>query len=73
MFDGYGGLVVVDFVSDYLYECIIYFYSWDKNIESVLMDVFVKCNSDLEEYCKWLIVEGKIYGIYKFGLFVFVY
>ena len=73
VFDGHGGSVAVDFVSDHLHECITHFYSRDKNIESVLIDAFAKCNSDLEEYCKWLIAEGKIYGTLKFGLRAFVY
>lgn len=62
VFDGHGGSVAVDFVSDHLHECITHFYSRDKNIESVLIDAFAKCNSDLEDYCKWLVAEGKLYG-----------
>ena len=60
VFDGHGGSVAVDFVSDHLHECITHFYSRDKNIESVLIDAFAKCNSDLEEYCKWLTAEGTV-------------
>lgn len=65
VFDGHGGSVAVDFVSDHLHECVSHFYSRDKNIVSVLVDAFAKCNSDLEDYCKWLMEKGKLYGAHK--------
>ncbi|KAJ7375805.1 Protein phosphatase 1K, mitochondrial [Desmophyllum pertusum] len=58
VFDGHGGSVAVDFVSEHLHDCIKHFYSSEKNIESVLVDAFTKCNSDLEDYCKWLMERG---------------
>ena len=63
VFDGHGGSVAVDFVSEHLHECILHFYSSDKNIESVLEDAFAKCNSDLEDYCTWLMERGKLFYI----------
>lgn len=59
VFDGHGGSIAVDFVSEHLHDCIKHFYRSDKSIENVLVDAFSKCNSDLEEYCEWLIERGK--------------
>ena len=60
VFDGHGGSVAVDFVSEHLHECVKHYYSNDKNIESVLVKAFSKCNRDLEKYCLWLKEKGKI-------------
>lgn len=65
VFDGYGGLVVVEFVSEYFYDCIKNFYRSDKSIECVLVEVFVKCNNDLKEYCEWFIEKGKVWSSCK--------
>ena len=59
VFDGHGGSVAVDFVSEHLHGCVKHFYSHDKNMERVLMKAFTKCNRDLEKYCQWLTERGK--------------
>lgn len=58
VFDGHGGSIAVDFVSEHLHDCVQHFYSHDKNMQSVLVKAFVKCNRDLEKYCQWLIERG---------------
>lgn len=60
VFDGHGGSVAVEFVSQHLHDCIKNFYRSDKSIESVLVEAFIKCNNDLKEYCEWLIEKGKV-------------
>lgn len=59
VFDGHGGSAAVDFASEHLHECVKHCYSHDKNIESVLVKAFSKCNRDLEKYCQWLMEKGK--------------
>lgn len=54
VFDGHGGSASVEFVREHLHECVKHFYSYDKNMENVLINAFLKCNSDLEEYCLFL-------------------
>ena len=67
VFDGHGGSVAVDFVSEHLHGCVKHFYSHDKDMERVLVNAFIKCNKDLEKYCQWLTGRGKILSeaIYK--------
>ena len=60
VFDGHGGSVAVDFVSENLHRCIKHFYAQDKNLTNVLSKAFVKCNRDLEKYCEWLSREGEL-------------
>lgn len=60
VFDGHGGSVAVDFVSEHLHGCVRHYYSYDKDMEKVLINAFTKCNEDLEKYCHWLTERGKI-------------
>ena len=60
VFDGHGGSASVEFVREHLHECVKHFYSYDKNMENVLINAFLKCNSDLEEYCLFLTERGKL-------------
>ena len=63
VFDGHGGSVAVDFVSGHLHDCVKHYYNHDKNMESVLVKAFSKCNRDLEKYCLWLTEKGKIQAL----------
>lgn len=60
VFDGHGGSVAVDFVSEHLHGCVRHYYSYDKDMEKLLIKAFTKCNEDLEKYCHWLTERGKI-------------
>lgn len=55
VFDGHGGDVAVDFVSEKLHKYIMFMYRRTKNLEEILKTAFEMCNEALAKYCKRMV------------------